>query len=130
MTKGTKFKLPSASKAGMQKKQGRNFLLPKEKPKRGGLGGIPMPRQPMPKPKPMPLPFPLKPRPKPRPPKRRPPMPNIPDMPKAKPTGIMTPAKRLQIKKLKEKLKKLMGDMPKPKVTGRPEFMRLARKKK
>ena len=31
MTKGTKFKLPSASKAGMQKKQGRNFLLPKEK---------------------------------------------------------------------------------------------------
>ena len=65
MTKGTKFKLPSASKAGMQKKQGRNFLLPKEKPKRGMI-----PRPPKsnpedfpnfkrpPKPKPMPGPKP------------------------------------------------------------------------
>ena len=43
MTKGTKFKLPSASKAGMQKKQGRNFLLPKEKPKRGMIPRPPKP---------------------------------------------------------------------------------------
>ena len=128
MTKGTKFKLPPASKAGMQKKQGRNFLLPKEKPKRGGIGGIPMPRQPkpMPKPKPMPRPPVLRPGDKPlRPtfpvlrPGDKPQRPKFIKMPKSKPTGIMTPAKRLQIKKLKEKLKKLMGDA---KPTGRPSF--------
>jgi hypothetical protein len=64
MTKGTKFKLPSASKAGMQKKQGRNFLLPKEKPKRGMIPRPPMPKpedfpnfkRPKPMPKPMPRP--------------------------------------------------------------------------
>jgi len=99
MTKGTKFKLPSASKAGMQKKQGRNFLLPKEKPKRGM-----MPRPPMPKPKPMPRQPVLRPQ----------------DMP-VRPRLLrdLDPAKRLQIKKLKEKLKKLMGDA---KPTGRPAF--------
>ena len=116
MTKGTKFKLPSASKAGMQKKQGRNFLLPKEKPNRSG------PRTPMPKPKPMPkqpmpLPFPLKPKPKPMP---RQPVLRPQDMP-TRPKFIrdMTPAKRLKIKKLKEQLKKLMGDA---KPTGIPSF--------
>jgi hypothetical protein len=99
MTKGTKFKLPSASKAGMQKKQGRNFLLPKEKPKRGF--GIPMP-----KPKPMPRPGdPLRPR----------------------LMKDLDPAKRLQIKKLKEKLKKLMGDA---KPTGRPSFRERTSKSK
>ena len=112
MTKRTKFKLPPASKAGMQKKQGRNFLLPKEKPKRGMI-----PRPPMPNPEDFPE---FK---KPRPPVLRPgdkPLrPKFMKMPKAKPTGIMTPAKRLQIKKLKEKLKKLMGDA---KPTGRPSF--------
>ena len=55
------------------------------------------------------------------PPKRSVPRPGDPLRPKRmsgpKPTGIMTPAKRLQIKKLKEKLKKLMGDA---KPTGRP----------
>lgn len=66
MTKGTKFKLPSASKAGMQKKQGRNFLLPKEKPKRGMIPRPPKPNpedfpnfkrtRPMPKPMPGPKP--------------------------------------------------------------------------
>ena len=112
MTKGTKFKLPSASKAGMQKKQGRNFLLPKEKPKRG-IGMIPRP------PKPNPEDFPEFKRPRqPRPPVLRPGDPLRPKrMSGPKPTGIMTPAKRLQIKKLKEKLKKLMGDA---KPTGRP----------
>lgn len=48
MTKGTKFKLPSASKAGMQKKQGRNFLLPKEKSKRGVIPRPPKPIMPKP----------------------------------------------------------------------------------
>ena len=112
MTKGTKFKLPPASKAGMQKKQGRNFLLPKEKPKRGM---IPRP------PKPNPEDFPEFKRPRqPRPPVLRPGDPLRPKrMSGPKPTGIMTPAKRLQIKKLKEKLKKLMGDA---KPTGRPSF--------
>jgi len=51
--------LPSnkgASKAGMQRKQGRNFLLPKEKePKRFKQPGKPEPRpRPMPMPRPMP----------------------------------------------------------------------------
>ena len=86
MTKGTKFKLPSASKAGMQKKQGRNFLLPKEKPKRGF--GIPMP-----KPKPMPRPGdPLR-------PKRM-------SGPKATNTSAQTRAK---VADLKKQIKKLMG---------------------
>jgi len=61
--------LPSnkgASKAGMQSKQGKNFLLPKEeKPKRPKPTPRPLPRpefgprpRPMPKPRPMPIPMP------------------------------------------------------------------------
>jgi hypothetical protein len=55
--------LPSnkgASKAGMQSKQGRNFLLPKEKePKRFKQPGKPEPRPiPMPRPKLRPIPMP------------------------------------------------------------------------
>lgn len=83
MTKGTKFKLPSASKAGMQKKQGRNFLLPKEKPKRGMITRPP---------KPNPEDFPNFKRPKP--------------MPKATNTSAQTRAK---VADLKKQIKKLMG---------------------
>tara|TARA_R100000951_G_scaffold19300_1_gene16126 strand:- start:3502 stop:3831 length:330 start_codon:yes stop_codon:yes gene_type:complete len=109
MTKGTKFKLPSASKAGMQKKQGRNFLLPKEKPKRGM---IPRP----PKPNPEDFPNYKKPKPMPRTPVLRPG-----DVIRRPRLMREDPAKSLEIKKLKERIKKLMG---------RPEFMRSARKKK
>ena len=54
--------LGSASKAGMQSKQGRNFLLPKSKPKRPKLKDfLPPKKNPFDRPeKPMPRPKPLK----------------------------------------------------------------------
>lgn len=92
--------LPSnkgASKAGMQSKQGRNFLLPKEKePKRFKQPGRPEPR-----PRPMPKPRPDK-KPSPRP------------MPMPKPMPDRSP-------RIKEKIKQLMEELkPRRRQTGLP----------
>ena len=91
--------LPSnkgASKAGMQSKQGRNFLLPKEeKPGR--------PKRPKaePRPRPMPMPRPDR-RPSPRP------------MPMPKPMPDRSP-------RIKEKIKELMEELkPRRRQTGLP----------
>ena len=112
MTKGTKFKLPSASKAGMQKKQGRNFLLPKEKPKRG-IGMIPRP------PKPNPEDFPKL---KPRPPKRRPPMPGDPLRPRlmSDEPGAQKPSMR---NKLSPAEIRMIDNYRKKKSQPRPKLM-------
>lgn len=91
--------LPSnkgASKAGMQSKQGRNFLLPKEekpgRPKRPDFG---------PRPRPMP---------KPRPPKR----PELSPRPMPKPMPDRSP-------RVKEKIKELMEELkPRIRQTGLP----------